>query len=51
MIPKDEADSKPALLEIRPGTGGGEAALFAAYLLKMYNLYSKYNDWRFKIIE
>lgn len=51
LIPKDEADSKPALVEIRPGTGGDEAALFAGDLLRMYNRYAEDMGWKFEIIE
>ena len=41
LLPKDAADAKPAMLEIRPGTGGDEAALFAADLLRMYQRYCR----------
>lgn len=51
LIPKDAADGKPALLEIRPGTGGDEAALFAADLLRMYQRYSENRGWKFEILE
>ena len=51
LIPKDAADGKPALLEIRPGTGGDEAALFAADLLRMYQRYAEYRGWTFEILE
>ena len=51
LLPKDAADSKPAILEIRPGTGGDEAALFAGDLLRMYNRYAETRGWRFEIIE
>ncbi len=51
LLPKDAADSKPAILEIRPGTGGDEAALFAGDLLRMYNRYAESRGWRFEIIE
>lgn len=51
LIPKDEADERPAILEIRPGTGGDEAALFAADLLKMYQRFSETNGWTFEILE
>ncbi|MBU2993601.1 peptide chain release factor 1 [Octadecabacter sp. 1_MG-2023] len=51
LIPKDDADGKPALLEIRPGTGGDEAALFAGDLLRMYNRYAENRGWKFEIIE
>ncbi len=51
LIPKDEADSKNAILEIRAGTGGDEAALFAADLLGMYKGYAAYMGWRFEVVE
>ncbi len=51
LLPRDEADSRPAILEIRPGTGGEEAALFAGDLLRMYQRYAEARGWRFEIIE
>lgn len=51
LLPKDAADAKPAMLEIRPGTGGDEAALFAGDLLRMYQRYSEANGWKVEIIE
>ena len=51
LLPKDAADARPAMLEIRPGTGGDEAALFAGDLLRMYQRYSETRGWRFEIIE
>ena len=51
LLPKDAADARPAILEIRPGTGGEEAALFANDLLRMYQRYSENNGWNFEIIE
>ena len=51
LIPRDSADGKPALLEIRPGTGGDEAALFAGDLLRMYQKYADTMGWKFKILE
>lgn len=51
LLPKDAADARPAILEIRPGTGGEEAALFAADLLKMYQRYAEKQGWRFDILE
>ncbi|MGE4325896.1 MAG: peptide chain release factor 1 [Pseudodonghicola sp.] len=51
LLPKDEADSRPAILEIRPGTGGDEAALFAGDLLRMYQRYSEARGWRWEVIE
>ena len=51
LLPKDAADAKPAMLEIRPGTGGDEAALFAADLLRMYQRYAEARRWKFEMIE
>lgn len=51
LLPKDAADARPAMLEIRPGTGGDEAALFAGDLLRMYQRYSEANGWKVEIIE
>ncbi|MEO0753048.1 MAG: peptide chain release factor 1 [Pseudomonadota bacterium] len=51
LLPKDEADSRPAIVEIRPGTGGEEAALFAGDLLRMYQRYCDARGWRFEVIE
>jgi peptide chain release factor 1 len=51
LLPRDEADARPAMLEIRPGTGGDEAALFAADLLRMYHRYAEGRGWKVDIIE
>ena len=51
LLPKDSADARPAILEIRPGTGGEEAALFAGNLLRMYQRYAEINNWSFEMIE
>ena len=51
LLPKDAADARPAILEIRPGTGGDEAALFAGDLLRMYQRYSEAQGWTFEILE
>ncbi len=51
LLPKDSADGRPALLEIRPGTGGDEAGLFAADLLRMYQRYAENQGWSFEILE
>ncbi|WP_296763582.1 peptide chain release factor 1 [Sediminimonas sp.] len=51
LLPKDAADARPAMIEIRPGTGGEEAALFAADLLRMYQRYSEARGWSFDIVE
>lgn len=51
LIPKDEADSKNAILEIRAGTGGDEAALFAADLFAMYKGYAAKHGWKMDVLE
>ncbi len=51
LLPKDAADNGSAILEIRPGTGGDEAALFAGDLLRMYQRYAEAQRWTFEIIE
>ncbi|MBS1304149.1 peptide chain release factor 1 [Loktanella sp. SALINAS62] len=51
LLPKDAADARPALLEIRPGTGGDEASLFAGDLLRMYQRYAEARRWSFEILE
>ena len=51
LLPKDAADARPAMIEIRPGTGGDEAALFAGDLLRMYQRYAEARGWSFQIIE
>lgn len=50
LIPKDEADTKNAILEIRAGTGGDEAALFAADLFNMYKGYAAKQGWKAEIM-
>jgi peptide chain release factor 1 len=50
LLPKDAADARPAILEIRPGTGGEEAALFAGDLLRMYQRYAETKGWGFSLI-
>jgi peptide chain release factor 1 len=50
LLPRDAADARPAILEIRPGTGGDEAALFAADLLRMYQKHAEQQGWRFEIL-
>ena len=50
LIPKDTNDEKNSILEIRAGTGGEEASLFAADLLNMYQKYSDINKWKFEIL-
>ena len=51
LLPKDAADARAAMIEIRPGTGGDEAALFAGDLLRMYQRHAETNGWRFDIIQ
>ena len=50
LLPKDEADGKNAILEIRAGTGGLEATLFVADLYKMYEKVCLINKWSLEII-
>ncbi len=50
LIPKDPLDGKNIIMEIRAGTGGDEAALFASDLYKMYSNYSESNRWKTEII-
>ena len=50
MLPRDSADARPAMLEIRGGTGGDEAALFAADLYRMYEKYAAEQGWRIEMI-
>jgi peptide chain release factor 1 len=51
LIPKDEADERNAILEVRAGTGGEEAALFATDLLRMYQRYAAQRGWRFEVMD
>jgi peptide chain release factor 1 len=51
LLPKDEADARSAILEIRPAAGGDEAGLFAAELFAMYQKYSESHGWRFEILD
>ncbi len=50
LLPKDEADEKNAILEVRAGTGGDEAALFSADLFRMYQRFADRNGWRFEVL-
>ena len=50
LAPGDEADGRNAIVEIRAGTGGGEAALFAADLLRMYRRYAELRGWRMEAL-
>jgi peptide chain release factor 1 len=51
LLPRDEADEKNAILEVRAGTGGDEAALFAADLFAMYQKYAQLHGWKFEVME
>jgi len=51
LLPKDKADEKPAIMELRAGTGGDEAALFVADLLRMYQRLAENNGWKLEIVE
>lgn len=51
LLPKDEADERNAILEVRAGTGGDEAALFAAELFRMYQKYAGLKGWRVEIMD
>jgi len=51
LLPKDEADERSAIVEIRAGTGGDEAALFAGELFEMYQRYAQLHGWRFETME
>jgi peptide chain release factor 1 len=51
LLPRDADDDKPAVLEIRPGTGGDEAALFAADLARMYQRHAEGQGWTWEVIE
>jgi len=50
LVPKDPLDDRPAVLEIRAGTGGDEAGLFAADLFRMYSRYAAQHDWTVEMI-
>ena len=50
LLPRDAADERSAMLEIRAGTGGDEAALFAGDLFRMYQRYAESQGWRFELI-
>jgi peptide chain release factor 1 len=51
LLPKDADDERNAILEVRAGTGGDEAALFAAELFRMYQKYAALRGWRFEILD
>jgi len=50
LLPRDAADDRAAMLEVRAGTGGDEAALFAGNLLRMYQRFAEDQGWRFELI-
>jgi len=50
LLPKDEADERNAILEVRAGTGGDEASLFASDLYQMYQRYAGIHGWRFEVM-
>jgi peptide chain release factor 1 len=51
LLPKDEADARSAILEIRPAAGGDEAGLFAAELFRAYQRFSESRGWRFSVLD
>ena len=51
LLPRDEADDRSAILEIRPAAGGDEAGLFAAELFQMYQKYAATRAWRFEVMD
>lgn len=51
LLPKDAEDEKNAILEVRAGTGGDEAALFAAVLFEMYQRYAQLQGWKFEVLD
>ncbi len=51
LLPKEEDDEKNAILEVRAGTGGDEAALFAAVLFEMYQRYAQLQGWKFEVMD
>jgi peptide chain release factor 1 len=51
LLPKDAADARSVIMEIRPGTGGEEASLFAGDLMRMYQRYVETQGWTFQVVE
>ncbi|HLB96224.1 MAG TPA: PCRF domain-containing protein, partial [Acetobacteraceae bacterium] len=51
LLPRDEADERSAILEVRPAAGGDEAALFAGDLFAMYQKYAALRGWRVEMLE
>ncbi|XP_021769923.1 uncharacterized protein LOC110734183 isoform X2 [Chenopodium quinoa] len=50
LLPKDDADERDSILEVRAGTGGEEASLFATEIFKMYERYSQKKGWKFEVV-
>ena len=50
LLPRDEADARNAIVEVRAGTGGDEAALFAAELFRMYQRYAEVHGWKVEVL-
>ncbi|KAI9181372.1 hypothetical protein LWI28_014417 [Acer negundo] len=51
LLPKDDADERGCILEVRAGTGGEEASLFAMDIFKMYERYSQTKGWKFEVVD
>lgn len=51
LLPKDDADARDCILEVRAGTGGEEASLFAMDIFKMYERYSQKRRWKFEVVD
>ena len=51
LVPRDEADSKDAILEIKAGEGGEESALFAGDLMRMYTRYAERRGWKTELLD
>ncbi|CAI0470076.1 unnamed protein product [Linum tenue] len=51
LLPKDDADERDCILEVRAGTGGEEASLFAMDIFRMYERYSQKNGWKFEVVD
>ena len=51
LVPKDADDERNAILEVRAGTGGDEAALFAGELFRMYQRYAALRNWKFEVMD
>ena len=51
LLPRDPNDDKNLILEIRAGTGGDEAALFAADLFRVYTRYAERKNWKYKVMD